>query len=161
MSNTTNARKPRRLSALLIGLVVLGIALLIANVPGSPLRNGDLELFVLFGLPLAVSLVAYVRFAEPVVRREVALLTLWGLAGVVVTIFVTFLATTGRPPRYGGAELELGRNVALFLAATVGLGVPYGVAGYVRRDHPRRAVLSAVLGAFVLFGCVVTVATAI
>jgi hypothetical protein len=136
---------------LIVGLALLGIALLVANIPISPLRSENLELFVIFALPLVISLVAYVRFAEPVVWWEVALLGVWGALSTALTTFVGFLATMGTPGGYPGAGAELIRNIALFLAVTLGLSVPYGLAGKFRQEHPRRTVVSALLGSVVLF----------
>ncbi|WP_424015268.1 hypothetical protein ACOZ35_04550 [Halorubrum xinjiangense] len=147
----------RTVSAILIGLLALGVALLVANVPGSPLRGSNLQLFAVFILPLAISLVAYVRFAKAVVWWEIALLAVWGAVSLAVSVFVGFLATMGTPGGYPGAGAELLRNVAMFLATTLGLSVPYGLAGAFRREHPRRAVASALLafvGVFALFNAV-------
>lgn len=159
MSLPAKPRDARTLSGLLVGLVLVGLVLLVASTPGSPLRNGDVEVFVVLALPLVISLVAYVRFAERVVGWEVGLLAVWGLAGVVVTAFAAFLATMGTPPRYSGAGPELVRDVVAFLAATLGLGVPYGIAGSLRRERPRIAAVGALVAPLVLF-VLVTVATA-
>lgn len=114
MSFATGPRNTRTLSGLIIGLVVLGIALLVANIPSSPLRSGNLELFAIFALPLVISLVAYIRFAEPVVWWEVSLLGVWGVLSIVVTAFIGFLATMGTPGGYPGAGVELVQNIAMF-----------------------------------------------
>jgi hypothetical protein len=161
MATSTRTPDTRTLSGILAGLGVLGIALLVANVPSSPLRSGSLELFALFALPLVIALVAYLRFAEPVVWWELTLLGVWGALSIAVTTFVGFLATMGTPGGYPGSAVELGRNIALFLAVTLGLGVPYSLAGTFRREHPRRAVVSALLGSVVLFVLVNGVAVAV
>ncbi|GAA0722436.1 hypothetical protein J2744_000113 [Halorubrum trapanicum] len=147
----------RIVSGVLIGLIALGIVLPVANVPGSPLRSSNLQLFAVLALPLATSLVAYVRFAKTVVWWEITLLAAWGAVSIGLATFVGFLATMGTPGGYPGAGVELLRNIATFLAVTLGLGVPYGLAGTFRREHPRRAVASALLalvGVFVLFNAV-------
>ncbi|WP_256296398.1 hypothetical protein [Haloarchaeobius salinus] len=157
MATSTRTPDTRTLSGILIGLVVLGIALLVANIPSSPLRSGNLELFAIFALPLVISLVAYVRFAEPVVWWEVTLLGVWGALSIALTTFVGFLATMGTPGGYPGAGVELIQNIGMFLAVTLGLSVPYGLAGKFRHEHPRRTVVSALLGSgllFVLFNAV-------
>lgn len=151
MSTSTRTRYTQTLSGLIIGLSVLGIALLVANIPSSPLRSGNLELFTIFALPLVISLVAYVRFAEPVIWWEVSLLAIWGVLSIVVTAFIGFLATMGTPGGYPGAGVELIQNIAMFSAVTLGLSVPYGIAGKFRGKHPRRTVVSAVLASAVLF----------
>ncbi|GGL65478.1 hypothetical protein [Halocalculus aciditolerans] len=151
MAPSTRTADTRTLSGVLVGLAVLGLALSVANVPGSPLRSWNLELFTIFVFPLVISLVAYVRFAESVAWWEVALLAVWGGLSVAVTAFVGFLATMGTPGGYPGVAVELVRNIAMFLAATLGLGIPYGLAGKYRREHPRRTVVSAVLALVVLF----------
>ena len=135
---------------IIIGLAVLGIALLIANIPSSPLRSGNLELFTLFALPLVISLIAYVRFAEPLVWWEVGLLAIWGGLSIVVTVFIGFLATMGTPGGYPGAGVELIRNIAMFLAVTLGLSIPYGLAGKYRREYPLRTIVSALLTSVIL-----------
>ncbi|WP_239641037.1 hypothetical protein [Halorubrum distributum] len=151
MATSTRTPDTRTLSGILIGLVVLGIALLVANVPSSPLRSANLDLFAIFALPLVISLVAYVRFAESVVWWEIVLLAVWGVLSIALTTFVAFLATMGTPGGYPGAGAELLRNIALFLAATLGLSIPYGLAGKFRPEHPRRTVVSALLAAISLF----------
>lgn len=151
MLPSTPTRDTRTLSGLLIGLSVLGIALLAANIPSSPLRSSDLELFAIFVLPLIISLVAYVRFAELVVWWEVALVAVWGVLSIVVTAFIGFLATMGTAGGYPGAGVELIQNIAMFLAVTLGLSVPYGLAGKFRHEHPRRTVVSTLLASVVLF----------
>ena len=149
----TSIRTPdtRILSGLIVGLTVLGIGLLVANIPGSPLRSGNIELFVIFALPLVISLVTYVRFAEPVIWWEIGLLGVWGALCIALTTFVGFLATMGTPGGYPGAGVELVQNIAMFLAVTLGLSIPYGLAGKSRHEHPRRTVVSALLASVVLF----------
>ena len=161
MATSTRTPDTRTLSGILIGLAVLGIALLVANIPSSPLRSANLEPFTIFALPLFISLVAYIRFAEPVVWWEVALLGVWGALGIAVTTFVGFLATMGTPGGYPGAGAELIRNIALFFAGTLGLSVPYGLAGKFRHEHPRRTVVSALLGSVLLFILFKAIAVAI
>ena len=161
MLKTDTTRHTQRLSGVLIGLVLLGIALLLANVPGSPLRNTNTPLLVLFALPVLIALVTYVRFVESVIWWEVGLVTAWAVLSMVVTTFVAFLATMGTPGGYPGAGVELARQSALFLAATIGLSVPYGYAGMVRHEHPRRAMASVLLAAGILFIAVNLVAVAI
>ena len=39
----------------------------------------------------------------------------------------------------------------MFLAATLGLSVPYAIGGKFRDEYPRRTVVSAVLASSVLF----------
>ncbi|ELZ61565.1 hypothetical protein C467_00991 [Halorubrum hochstenium ATCC 700873] len=138
----------------LTGLILLGVALLaFENVPGAPFQSANIELFAVFVLPLAIALVAYVGLSRSVVWWELGLLAVWGAFGVAVTIFVGFLATTGTPGEYQGVAAELVRDVAMFLALTAGLGVPYGLAGKLRHEHPRWAVasaLSAPVGSLVL-----------
>ncbi|GGL42328.1 hypothetical protein GCM10009037_27340 [Halarchaeum grantii] len=151
MAPSTRTADTRTLSGVLVGLTILGLALLVANVPSSPLRSGNLELFTIFVFPLVISLVAYVGFAELVVWWEVALLAVWGGLSVAVTAFVGFLATMGASGGYPGVVVELVRNIAMFLAVTLGLGIPYGLAGKYRREHPRRTVVSAILAFVVLF----------
>lgn len=151
MTPSTQTRDTRPLSGSIIGLAVLGIALLVANIPSSPLRSTNLELFTLFALPLVISLVAYVRFADPTVWWEVALLAVWGVLSIAVTVFVGFLATMGTPGGYPGAGVELIHNIAMFVSVTLGLSLPYGLAGKFRREHPRRTVVSALLASVVLF----------
>ena len=151
MSFAIGPHDTRTLSGLIIGLVVLGVVLLVANVPSSPLRSAQLGLFVIFVLPLIISLLAYIRFAEPVVWWEVALLAVWGVLSIIVTAFIGFLATMGTPGGYPGAVTEIVRHIAMFLAATLGLGVTYGIAGKFRQEHPRRTVVSAVRAFAVLF----------
>jgi hypothetical protein len=57
----------------------------------------------------------------------------------------------GTPGGYPGAGAELIRNIALFFAGTLGLSIPYGLAGKFRHEHPRRTVVSALLGSVLLF----------
>lgn len=151
MTPSTRTPATRTLSGLIIGLAVLGIALLAASIPSSPLRSGNLELFTLFVLPLVISLVVYVRFAEPVAWWEVSLLAVWGGLSIAVTVFFGFLATMGTSGGYPGAGVELIQDLALFLAVTLGLSLPYSVAGKYRREYPRRTVVSSLLGSVVLF----------
>ncbi|WP_283404164.1 hypothetical protein [Halorubrum sp. DM2] len=158
MSPSTRTLGSRTVSGILLGLLVLGVVLLaFENVPGTSFRSANVELFAVFILPLAISLVAYVGLGRSVVWWEIALLTVWGAFGVAVTIFVGFLATMGTPGGYPGAAAKFVRDVAMFLALTVGLGVPYGLAGRLRREHPRWAVASALgapVGSLVLFNVV-------
>ncbi|ELZ35712.1 hypothetical protein [Halorubrum tebenquichense] len=124
---------------------------------GPPLRSTNLQLFALLAVPLAIALVAYVGLGRAAVWWELALLAAWGALAVSVATFVGFLATMGTPGGYPGAAAELGRNVAMFLALTVGLGVPYGLAGRLRREHPWWAVasaLSAPVSSLLLFNAV-------
>ncbi|WP_210425012.1 hypothetical protein [Halorussus halobius] len=161
MAASTRTRDARTLSGVIVGLSVLGIVLLVANIPRSPLRSGTLELFTIFALPLVISLVAYVRFAEPLVRWEVALLAVWGVLGIAATAFVGFLATMDTPGSYPGAGVELLRNIAMFVSVALGLGLPYGVAGKFRRERPRRTVVSALVAPFVLLVLFIAVTASI
>ena len=87
--------------------------------------------------------------------------SVWGVGSIVVTGFIGSLATVGTPGGYPGAVAELVRQMAMFLASTLGLGVPYAIAGKFRQEHPRRTVVSAVLAATVLFILFIVVAVAV
>jgi len=150
MIPSTQVSDTRTLSGFIIGLSVLGIALLIANITIFPLWNGNLELFLLMVLPLVISLIAYVRFAESIVWWEVGLLAIWGGLTIAVTVFIGFLATMGMPESYTGAGAELIRKITMFLAATLGLSIPYGLAGKYRREYPLRTIVSALLASVIL-----------
>lgn len=157
MSFDTGSRTVAPLSGLLVGLVALGFALLVASMPWSPLRSSPLELVAILLLPVAIAVLAYVWTAPSVAWWEVGALAVWGALGTVVTAFVSFLATMCGGSGYPGAWPELLRNLALFLAATAGLGVPYALAGRLRRDRPWASAASALLApvvAFVLFSAV-------
>lgn len=97
-----------------------------------------------------ISLISYVRFAEPIIWWEVGVLAIWGGLSIAVTIFIGFLATMGTPGGYPGAGVELIRNIAMFLAVTLGLSIPYGLAGKYRREYPLRIVVSALLASVTL-----------
>lgn len=153
MSRSITADGTRRVSIAIAALIGLALALLAANVRGSPLRSADLVTTVSFAFPVAISVLVYCRFAKAVVWWEIALLVAWAALAVAVGVFVGFLATmdahgTGG---YPGPAMELLRNAALFFAGTVGLGVPYAVAGTYRATYPYRSVGSA------LFAGVLTV----
>lgn len=153
MARSITADGTRRVSIAIAALIGLALALLAATVRGSPLRSTDLAATVAFAVPVAISVLVYCRFANAVAWWEIALLAAWAGLAVAVGVFVGFLATMDAPGTggYPGPATELLRNVALFLAGTIGLGVPYAVAGAYRPTHPYRAVGS------VLFAGVLTV----
>ena len=160
MFSVTENADSRGLPGLLVGLAVLGIALLVANVPGSPLRSSDLSFFVVFVLPLLISVVTYLHFVAHRVWWEVGVLALWSTVSLALTMFVAFLATMGTPSSYPGALMELTGNIAMFLGASLGLGVPYALAGKFRRNNPKRAAICAFLAGVTVF-VVVTLVTII
>ena len=59
----STAPDERTLTGLLVGLILLGIVLVVANVPGSPLRGSTLGDVGPLGHPVLVALVAHVRFS--------------------------------------------------------------------------------------------------
>ncbi|WP_255198647.1 hypothetical protein [Halorarius litoreus] len=118
----------QRFTGLLVGLFVLGVALLVGNLPGSPLRSGTVQLAVVLGFPLLIALLAYLRFAPSVIWWEIVLLGAWGFLGIAVTAFIGFLSTMNAAGGYPGAGIELLQNLSLFIAVTASLSIPYGLA---------------------------------
>jgi hypothetical protein len=159
MSLGTGLRDVTSVSGLLVGGLVLGVALLVANTPWSPFRSSTLEIFVLYVLPVVIAVLAYVRFATPVVWWEVGALAIWGAISRFGAAFVGFFATmdTGGTG-YPGPWIELLQNVLHFFVTTVGLGVPYALAGEFRNDHPWGSAAIVCLGAVVVAVLVITAA---
>ncbi|WP_152419995.1 hypothetical protein [Haloferax prahovense] len=147
---TTNPLEQRQFVGLLIGLLALGILLLIGSLPGSPLRSGNLELVVIFSLPLLIALITYLRFAPSAIWWEIVLLGIWGIFGLAVAAFIGFLLTMDATGGYPGARIELLQDITRFVAMTVGVGLPYGLAGMFREEKPRIAVLSVLLAPIAL-----------
>lgn len=145
MSSTVNLRSPRTLSGLLVGLVALGLVLLIAMVPDSPIRDSTLQLVVLLALPVLVAVVAYMRTNPTAPWWELVGLSVWGAVAVSVTAFIGFFATVDTPGGYPGATQEFIEHAVHFLAAVVGLGVPYAVAGALRNERPYVALIGIFL----------------
>jgi putative effector of murein hydrolase LrgA (UPF0299 family) len=78
MSFDTGPRTVTPLSGLLIGLVALGITILIANMPWSPLRSPRLKLVATFLVPIVIAVLAYARTAPTVAWWVVVALSVWG-----------------------------------------------------------------------------------
>lgn len=147
---TLTTTQQRRFTGMVVGLFLLGVVLLIGNVPGSPLRSANIELAVVLGLPLLIALLTYLRFAPSVIWWELVLLGVCGLLGIVVTAFIGFLSTMDTAGGYPGAGIELLRNIGLFVVVTASLSIPYGVAGKFREENPRMALVSSLLAPIVL-----------
>lgn len=140
-------------SAIIAALLIIGIAFLVANVPNSPYRNPNTPLFLTYILSVIIALVAYIRFANPVVWWEVVLLAAWGEFSLFISGIVSFLVMLGMPPAsigYPGVIAEFAIHLGIFLTATMGLLVPYAMAGKYRQDSVRDSMMAAGIALVVL-----------
>lgn len=145
MTFTTRARDTW-ITGTIIASFIIAIALLIANVPGSPYRSPDVPMFLTYFLSVIIALLTYIRYASTVVWWEIIALGIWGEFSLFIAGLVSFLVMLGLPPLtygYPGVVGEFTIQFGLFLTASIGLGIPYAIAGKHREDSVRASMLFA------------------
>ncbi len=154
MSTRHSYRSERFLSALLALFTLVGVCLIIAQIPGSPLRTPQTDTIALIWMPILIGVLAYFRSNPNAKWWEIVGLLVWSFVITNVVLFLMFFLVLDTSGGYPGATQEFINNFIQFAALSASFGLLYGTAGRwwaEKRTEAIVLVLSAPVVVFIVF----------